>query len=68
MRVDHVLSYKVPKEDEDLDELTSKIHEKGVAPDTMQEYQEPEESPEQVVISDDNVDEISNLIKKGKIS
>ena len=51
MRVDHVLSYKVPKEDEDLDELTQKIHERGVAPDTMREY---DRTPEQVVVTDDS--------------
>ena len=37
LRVDHVLSYKVPKEDEQLDELTRKIHEEGVAPVGMEE-------------------------------
>jgi len=40
LRVDHVLSYKVPKEDENLDELTQKMHEKGVAPAVMKDYEE----------------------------
>merc|ERR1712150_213173 len=40
LRVDHVQAYKVPKDDEEIDELTEKIREKGVAPEVMAtEYQ-----------------------------
>ena len=51
-----MLAYKVPKENEDLDEMTVKMHEKGVAPEVMEEYEKPckSESPDEVLISDDS--------------
>ena len=61
LRVDHVLAYKVPKEDDDLDELTQKIHERGVAPDVIADLVEQQptggETSPQIVISDASVDE-----------
>uniref|UniRef100_H2Y909 RRM domain-containing protein n=1 Tax=Ciona savignyi TaxID=51511 RepID=H2Y909_CIOSA len=42
IRVDHVMAYQVPKEEEDIDELTEKIREQGVAPDVMREYEKKE--------------------------
>ncbi|UYV81878.1 RBMX2 [Cordylochernes scorpioides] len=32
MRIDHVANYKIPKEFEDQDEITKKLHAKGCAP------------------------------------
>ena len=64
--MDHVLAYKVPKEDDNLDELTQKIHEKGVAPSTMKEYEETSnkgEPPSRIEISDETDDERGNLLK-----
>lgn len=51
--VDHVESYKVPKDDEkNVDDLTTRIREHGVAPSVMHMYQ-PEEKD-----SDDDVEEV----------
>lgn len=55
IRVDHIMDYKVPKEDEEIDELTMKIREKGVAPQVMNEY---EEDKVEVVNVEEEVDEI----------
>nr|CAB3265487.1 RNA-binding motif protein, X-linked 2 [Phallusia mammillata] len=72
IRVDHIMDYKVPKEDEEIDELTMKIREKGVAPHVMGEYQEPEveqvevkQEVEEIVITDSD-DEVKEKKKKHK--
>ena len=35
-------AYKVPKQDDEIDELTEKMREKGVAPQVMHEYHKEE--------------------------
>uniref|UniRef100_H2Y908 RRM domain-containing protein n=1 Tax=Ciona savignyi TaxID=51511 RepID=H2Y908_CIOSA len=59
IRVDHVMAYQVPKEEEDIDELTEKIREQGVAPDVMREYEKKEVEivDEEVVLLSDSEDE-----------
>ncbi|XP_076820323.1 RNA-binding motif protein, X-linked 2-like [Clavelina lepadiformis] len=64
MRVDHVMSYKVPKEDEDIDELTQKVREKGVAPDVMDEYET--KVKEEVIVESDESDHEEHVKKKKK--
>ena len=46
IRVDHVKDYKPPKDNEDLDEITRRLHEEGVAPRTPSPAPaEPEPEP-----------------------
>ena len=49
IRVDHVRDYKPPKDNEDLDEITRRLHEEGVAPRTPSPTpaeREPEPEPD----------------------
>ncbi|KAF0290217.1 RNA-binding motif protein, X-linked 2 [Amphibalanus amphitrite] len=46
IRVDHVRDYKPPKDNEDLDDITRRLHEEGVAPRTPSPTRPAEPLPE----------------------
>lgn len=59
IKVDHVLAYKVPKQDDDIDDITKMIREEGVAPksyhrDAMEDVMEIKEEVDVIELSSDD--------------
>lgn len=66
IRVDHVLNYKPPKDDEEADELTKKIWEEGVAPQLQAPSTKEEVRIKQEILESDGSEDSEPRKKKRK--